>query len=142
MFSSIVGVGCFFSVLSVLLTICGTIVDGVFFGLTNSLKFCANTDTGETWGDASTIPFGATCDTSRLCACFNDSKDTCYGFDLTKGDDCGQLLNKVPALLAASMVFCIILFIASLAYSIFTCAATCCNKPPASSSSSSSPAQV
>jgi hypothetical protein len=120
------------------MTIAGTVVDGIFYGATNALETCMNQETGEWWGKTENYVVVSNCDTSKTCGCATGNDDLCYVFDLSKGGDCGQILYKVPALLLASMICCLILLVVSVTYSIFTCTATCCDKPSMNSSSSSS----
>lgn len=123
--------GLIFSIIAIILVIVGLILDGISYGLVHGLDTCFNQDTLEAYGDKSTSNglqiANCLAGHSQTCICINASQDdTCYLFNLKSGDDCGVILDKLPSLLVASVIFLAFLFVAVLTYSAFTCKTVCC----------------
>lgn len=126
---SIVGAGCAFSVLAIILCFIGTILDGVFYGITENLDTCVNKHSLHVYGDSSYAAYAKACiiGHSQECSCVNsDNLDDCYMFNLKNANDCGDILTTLPAELLASMFFLLVLLFVVTTYSIFTCTNVCC----------------
>jgi hypothetical protein len=124
-----VGAGCGFSVIAIILLIVGVIIDGITYGGANALDTCGNTNTGEIYGDSANLPYLISCavDNHQDCLCIQSSNtDTCYLFNLEAADNCGQILNKYPSLLLASVLFELFLLVTVFIYSVCTCKSVCC----------------
>ena len=130
-YRSIVGAGCAFSIISIIVLIVGVILDGIWSGVTESLDTCYDQEKGEFYGSSTYQIFALSCASgnSQTCLCVNSgNSDTCYLFDLESADNCGEILTTMPALLLTSLIFLLLLLVTMFIYSIFTCMNTCCNK--------------
>ena len=108
-------------------------MDGIFYGVTNSLDTCYDQDKGEFYGSSSSTykGYALACvyGHSQTCLCVNGgNSDTCYLFNLESADNCGEILSTMPELLLVSLLFLLGLFGTMLTYSIFTCKVVCCTK--------------
>lgn len=110
--------GFFYSIFGGCVSSVAIIVDGVYFGITNSLTTCINTDTGDFYGESDYNRYALACslDEDHQCICVKGSDDKCYLFDLTDGDDCGVILTKLPSLLLASLFICLSCFLILIVY--------------------------
>jgi hypothetical protein len=118
-------------VIAIIVLVIGIILDGIEFGVTNSLTTCVDGNTGEIYGDGGSSGNALLCaiGDSHDCSCVRDqSGDLCYEFNLQAADNCGQILNQLPSLLLASLLFQLLLFGTVFAYSICTCRSVCCVK--------------
>jgi hypothetical protein len=116
-------------VITIILLIVGLILDGIIYGATNALDTCGDTNTGEIYGDTANTPYLISCavDNHQDCLCIQSSNtDTCYLFNLESADNCGQILNKLPSLLLASVLFELVLVGTVFTYSVCTCKTVCC----------------
>jgi ferredoxin-thioredoxin reductase catalytic subunit len=108
----------------------GIVLDGLSFGLTHSITTCVDGNTDKVYGDSDSSGNAALCaiGDSHDCSCVRDqSGDICYEFNLKAADNCGQIMGKLPALLLASLIFELLLFIAVFGYSVCTCRSVCCS---------------
>lgn len=105
------------------------------YNTTRDLDFCLNQETGDTYGNSNYYPDAVECayDHSQTCLCVQGSNDNvCFLFDLDNGDNCGQILSTLPALLLASLIFVVVNLLLVFTYSLFTCISLCSpDVPPA-----------
>lgn len=124
----VVSAGCGFSVLAILLCFIGTILDGVFYGITHNLDTCYERQTNTVYGDTSYLLAAEACVVghSQDCMCVSgDDTDECYLFNLKGADDCGLILTTLPDNLLTSMFFLLLLLFLLFTYSVFTCMIVC-----------------
>lgn len=127
-----------FSILSIILAVVGSIVDGIGADFMIIEQGCMNTDTGDLYGTSSGKEKALLCVISadysndnynnygsRSSQCVCASNDACFGYYLASGSDCGLILTYYYSLLAASTAILAIIAAFSLLYSIFTCVAIC-----------------
>ena len=116
-----------------ILLIVGIILDGIWYGVTDSLDACYDQDKNKFYGSTKYQDLAEACaiDNSQTCLCVDGAKeDICYIFNLESANNCGMILTVMPALLLASLILMLVLFVTMLTYSICTCKVVCCTERP------------
>ena len=132
---------CVFASLSVVITLVGSIVDGISAQIFQSLTACSYTDPETSYisfyGHKGDYSAASECsekesifDPINACSCV-DSGAFCMKYalsDIAKGSsqNCGNILSTYSNVLSASTAFCVFCLLAVFFVSILTCTLLCC----------------
>jgi hypothetical protein len=120
-------------ILTLLVGLIGAIIDGLIWSYVRDIDVCGDRNTDTFYGNTEyAFTLATTCGgavSDYGCYCASTTTSTCFVFDLAddSNHNCGDVMGYWSQLLGASTIFCVIIAISGLVFSLVACCVACGN---------------